>query len=265
MTKLNPHLVRVGTDAHYEDADYYDKAYERRREDVMFYAEFAAKSAKSVLELGVGTGRVAIETARRGVEIVGIDRMPSMLARAKKLLAEEPAVVRSRVTLKRGDLLKVRLDRKFSLVTSPFNVFQHLYTRDDFERALGTVKAHLAPRGTFVFDVLMPDAGSLARDPNRFYKSPAVKHPDGKRYSYAESFDYDAVNQVQTVTMAFSEQNDVGNTFVQPLLHRQFFPQELEALLHYNGFELRELYGDFDRSPLSAASESQICVCVRRR
>lgn len=256
-------VLRVGTEAHYRDAVYYDHAYKRRRHDVELYADLAAKHARggAVLELGVGTGRVAIAIAERGVGVVGVDRMPEMLARAAERIAKLPAKTRERIELVRGDIRAVRLGRRFPLVISPFNVFMHLYERRDVERALETVHAHLAPGGRFVFDVLMPYAANLARDPMRLYKGRPIKSPTtGRRYHYGESFDYDAVRQVQLITMTFRDTSDEHDFFVTPLAHRQFFPAELEALLHYNGFRVERRYGDFDRSPLTAESESQVLV-----
>lgn len=254
-------ILRAGTTAHYEDAEYYDQAYRRRREDVRFYAELAARARGPVLELGAGSGRVTLAMAAAGAEVVGVDAMTPMLTRARARLARAPKTVRERVTFVRGDLRRVRLRRRFALVVAPFNVFMHLYTRRDLEAAFATVRAHLAPRGRFVFDVLLPYAKNLVRDPSRFYRSPDVTMPsDRRRYRYAESFQYDPVTQVQLVTMAFSERDRPENTFVVPLAHRQLFPAELEALLHYNGLDVVARYGDFARQPMTETSESQVIV-----
>jgi SAM-dependent methyltransferase len=258
-------ILDAGTRAHYEDAAYYDQAYRRRREDIAFYVEEAERSLArgngSVLELGAGTGRVAIAMARAGAEIVCVDLMPPMLERAAERVAKESRVVRERLSFRQGDMRNVRLRRRFPLVVAPFNTFMHLYDRSDVEDALATVKAHLAPRGRFVFDVMVPDAGALARDPGRVYRAPAIRWPsDGKRYRYGETFYYDPIKQVQLVTMIFEDPDDPDNTFITPLAHRQFFPVELEALLHYNGFTIEERFGDFERGPLLPDSDSQIIV-----
>lgn len=258
--------LREGTEAHYRDPLYYDHAYARRRSDVRFYAELAEKRGGPILELGVGTGRVARELARRGLDVVGVDSMPEMLAQARLRLEKLPLAARGRVELRRGDLRRLRLNRKFPLVISPFNVFMHLYERRDVEQALATVKHHLRPRGRFVFDVLLPDLQSLARDPLRIYRSGTVKRPgDGSRRKYRERFEYDATSQVQTVSMIFQHIEEPADIEITPLAHRQFFPAELEALLHYNGFTIEERFGDFEGSPLDDESESQVIVAKLRR
>ena len=107
----------------------------------------------------------------------------------------------------------------------------------------------------------MPDVRAFVRDPDRFYKARPVRDPsDGLRYAYSEAFEYDAVRQVQLVTSAFAEVGRADNAFVRPLAHRQFFPQELEALLHYNGLSIEQRWGDFDRGPLHLDCESQVIV-----
>ena len=186
--------------------------------------------------------------------------MPSMLSRGKEQLRKEPADVRARVRWRRGDLTRVRVGRRFQTVISPFNVWMHLYTRPEVEAALATVRAHLRPGGRFIFDVLLPDHRALARDPSKFYSCGIRKIPGEKgQFRYQEAFDYDPLSQVQMVTMAFE---DVGNDrdFITPLAHRQFFPAELEALLHYNGFSIEDRFGGFDRSPMQAGAESQILI-----
>ncbi|MEC7522295.1 MAG: class I SAM-dependent methyltransferase [Myxococcota bacterium] len=253
-------------DAHYRDAAYYDHAYSRYKPDVAFYVELAAGSGGPVLELGVGTGRVALAVAKAGIELVGVDKMTSMLERAQRRLDRAPRRLRERVSLVEGDLRDVRLERRFPFVAAPFNVFQHLYTRRDVERALATCAAHLTPNGRLAFDVLMPDPISLARDPHRYYKSRPVRHPrDGQRYAYDEAFDYDAERQVQTTTMRFSDLETGEPRFSEKLPQRQFFPQELEALLHYNGFEVLRLDGGFEGEPIDAYCESQVVIARLRR
>jgi SAM-dependent methyltransferase len=263
---LSRAVIDAGTEGHYVDGAHYDHTYRSRRHDQRFYVEIVRElRAKRVLELGVGTGRVALALAREGVEVVGVDRMDAMLSRMRARLAREPSAVRDRITLKRGDMRTVRVGARFPLVIAPFNVFMHLYERSDVERALATCLAHLTPSGRLVFDVSMPDVRAFGRDPDRFYKARPVRDPsDGRRYAYSEAFEYDAERQVQLVTSAFAELGRPDNAFVRPLSHRQFFPQELEALLHYNGLAIEHRWGDFDRGPLHLDCESQVVVARRR-
>ncbi|MDD9946566.1 MAG: class I SAM-dependent methyltransferase [Myxococcales bacterium] len=250
-----------GTEAHYRDGRYYDHRYRQRRHDVQHYVELARRSGGPVLELGVGTGRVAMAIAATGVEVVGVDSMPPMLERARAQLETKPKRLQRLVTLTEGDMREVRLGRRFPLVIAPFNVFMHLYTRRDVEHALATVSTHLENRGRLGFDVLMPDARALSRDPSRIYKCRPIRHPvDGRRYDYREAFYYDPVNQVQLVNTILEDRDSPGNVQLSQLNHRQFFPQELEALLHYNGFRILEHRGDFEGRKIHPLAESQVVV-----
>lgn len=261
---LPPEELEAGTSAHYLSAEYYDRVYRHYEHDIPFYMQVALEHGSPVLELGCGTGRITIPMARVGARVVGVDVHPTMLAAARERLEREEAEVRGRVELVGGDLREVDLGARFRLVAAPFNVLQHFYTREDLESFFAAVRRHLRPRvGRFVFDVLVPDPEALARDPERRYKLGKAWHPAGrKRYLYRESFAYDAATQVQTITMHFEDPHDPAGSFSTPLCHRQLFPAELEALLHYNGFGVLERYGAFDRSPLEEVSETQVYVCA---
>jgi len=218
-----------------------------------------------VLELGVGTGRVALSIAEEGIEIVGVEPMASMLDRTEERLGRLSRVARDRIELRHGDLRKLRLRRRFPLVIAPFNVWNHLYTRDDIERGFRTVRHHLRRGGRFAFDVLLPDPEGLARNPAKQYRGGQVPHPrDGVRYRYSEYFSYDPASQIETVLMDFEHPDDPNRSFCTPLTQRQFFPAELEALLHYNGFAIESHQGDFDRKLVGRATESQVIIARLR-
>ncbi len=257
--------IARGAVAHYEDAAYYDFTYKRRRHDVRFYVQMAEQYGGPVLELGVGSGRVATAIARAGIDVVGIEPVAAMLNAAKEKQKALPKGKQGHLTLRRGDARTVRLARTFPLVISPFNVFMHLYTRRCLERAFASVRAHLAPKGRFVFDVLMPDLRAMTRNPGRLLKGPKLRHPTtGRPLYYMEAFDYDAVREVQMVSMIFQDAERLDEMTIVPLSQRQFFPQELELLLHYNGFVIEHRYGDFSRGELDGTSESQIIVARAR-
>jgi len=255
------HAPKRGSEAHYEDGVYYDQAYRRRRHDVRFYRSLAVESGGPVLELGVGTGRVALAIGKAGIEVVGIEPMAPMLEQAERRLDRLPRTTRERIELRPGSLERARLRRKFPLVIAPFNVWMHLYTRAQAERGFATVRHHLRRGGRFAFDVLLPDPANLARNPSKRYRGGEVPHPkDGVRYRYSEYFRYDPVTQIETTMMDFEHPEDPRRSFCTPLTQRQFFPAELEALLHYNGFVIESHTGDFDGSAITSSTESQVIV-----
>lgn len=263
------HELEAGTSAHYEDPAYYTKTYRGRVEDVRYYVELAEARGGPVLEYGCGNGRIAIPIARGGVSVLGVDRSAPMLADLKARLAREDDDVRARVTARRGDMRSFKAGGRFPLVICAFNTLLHLYERPDVERFLARVREHLTPRGELVLDVSMPDPEEHARDPGRAYHAPRFRYPDaegrpGPMIRYAERFDYDRARQVMFVAMEFTPE-DGSEPWMTPLAHRQFYPQELEALLHYNGFAISEQYGDFERGPLSSSSHTILLHCRPRR
>jgi len=260
--------LEAGSAAHYEDPAYYTKTYKNRVEDVRYYTDLARARGGPVLEYGCGNGRITIPIARHGIEITGIDLSKEMLGDLRARLREEPDEVRTSVITKRGDMRKTRLDRRFPLVICPFNAFLHLYTRQDVEQFLARVREHLAPRGELVFDVSIPEPEELARDPARAFAAPRFLYPteDGKGtlVRYTERFDYDKLKQVLFVAMEFSPVAG-GEPWMTPLAHRQFYPQELEALLHYNGFDIEASYGGFDERAVTRESILQVIHARARK
>ena len=258
--------LEAGSLAHYEDPAYYTSTYARRIEDVAFYVALALRAGGPVLEYGVGNGRIALPIARHGVEVVGVDHAGPMLEDLRARVAREGDAMRRRLRIVRGDMRRVRLRRRFPLVVCTFNTALHLYARPDVERFLARVREHLAPRGRFVVDLSMPSMEDLARPPSRAFHAPRFRHPTaGVTVKNREYFDYDRVRQVLFVSMEFEPVDDPGRAWMTPLAHRQFFPQEWEALLHYNGFEVVRVEGDFQGGPLTGDSDVMVWHARRRR
>lgn len=256
--------LEAGSDAHYEDVVYYRATYADRSEDVDYYLGIAAEADCDLLEYGCGNGRIALPLARIGLDVWGIDRSATMLDDLRRRLEHEPALAR-RVHVRQGDMREVRIRRRFPLVLCTFNTFLHLYTRDDVERFLARVVAHLSPKGRFVVDVTMPDPEELSRDPARIHRVPRFKHPStGEVVRYGERFDYDPLRQVLLVSMEFEPKGRPADRWMTPLAHRQFFPQELEALLHYNGLEVVDVHADFEVKPPARDSRELIFHCRKR-
>lgn len=260
MTRRTDYELKVGALAHYEDPAYYAQTYRRRVDDIAYYTHLA-KGHGPVLEYGIGNGRIAIPMARDGATVVGLDHARPMLADLARRLKDEPADVRARIDARFGDMRRVKLRRRFPLVVAPFNVILHLYVRADVEAFLARVREHLAPRGRFVMDLSMPMPEDLARNPNKPHRAPPFRHPTAGIVKYGEYFDYDRARQILFVTGELTPRN--GQMFAVPLAHRQFFPREWEALLHYNGFTVEHTYGDFAGGPLE--SHSDVMVFHARR
>lgn len=249
-------VLEAGSSAHYEDPHYYSHTYRARREDVAYYVEHARAHGGRVLEYGVGNGRIALAIARAGGQVLGVDSSAPMVADLRAQLHADPAL-RERVRVRRADMRTFRTRDRFDAVYCAFNTALHLYTRDDVERFLAGARAHLRPGAELVMDLSVPVAEDLARDPNRAHRAPRFKHPSAGVVKYEEYFDYDPIRQVLFVSMCF-EPVSGAESFVTPLAHSQFYPREWEAFLHYNGFVVQDVYGDFLRGPLTRESETMV-------
>ncbi len=251
----------AGARAHYDDPAYYDLAYRARKRDVAYYVSLAKRFGGPVLEYGVGNGRVALALARAGFEVVGVDLSERMLASLQQKRARSGAGVET----VHGDMRSVRLKRRFPLVIAPFNTVLHLYERADVEAFFARVREHLAPGGRFVFDFSLPSPADLALDPNRSFAAPSFRHPTtGERMSYRERFEYHPLRQLLVIWMDMTPSRG-GEGFSVPLSHRQFFPREMEALLHYNGFSDIQFTADFSEEEPGPDADSLVASATVAR
>jgi SAM-dependent methyltransferase len=242
-------------------------AYGERR-DVAFYLEEATRAGGPVLELGCGTGRVLIPTARAGCTVVGVDGAERMLARCREKLAREDDAVRARVSLLRADARSFALGTTFALVTAPFRVVQHLTTIDDQLRCLDAVARHLAPGGHFVFDVFNPNFAALTRDRSaETEETPEQTLPDGRRMRRAVRIPRvrwtEQVSEIELIYYVTPAPDAPPERHVQAFDMRWYLPAELTHLLARAGFRVLTTYGDFDRAPLADSSPEIVVVAER--
>lgn len=260
--------LHAGTTDFYRDPVYYDHEFRNRRADVAWYVDQYLDTDGPVLELAVGSGRIALKAAREGAEVYGIDLSQTMLERAAERRARLPKAKRGNLELARADMRAFAFGRRFSLVSCPFNAFMHLYTRQDAERCLASVAAALAPGGLFVLDVLMPDLDYFQRSPYKRFEGVTFKHPRyGTPYTYSEQSAWDPVSQINQMWFHYDKAEPDGpgpEHYVVQLSHRYYYPQELQALLHYAGFEVLYALGDFEGGPLVGDSDSMLLMCGRR-
>ena len=247
-------------------AEFYDATlvYQERK-DVEFYVAEARAAGGPVLELGCGTGRVLLPTARAGVEITGLDESANMLARCRAKLEAEPEAVRARVTLVRGDLAEFDLGRQFALITIPFRPFQHLLTVEQQLGCLRAVRRHLGPRGRLIFDVFHVEPSSVYDKAWMEEKedAPAARLADGRivrRTVRIAAFHRAAqINDVEFcwyVTHPNGRREEIRwRTGL-----RYSYRFELEHLLARAGFRVAALYGDVNRSPYGDESPDMIFV-----
>jgi SAM-dependent methyltransferase len=225
-------------------AELYDPWSRSVVEDVPFYVAEARKVGGPVVELGVGTGRIAIPIAHQVIHVIGIDSSRAMLDACSR--RAEDAGVADRIELRLGDLRSPPIEEPVSLVICPFRSYLHL--ADDGERveALEAAHAALLPGGRLVFDVFAPAPDDIAETHGRWLE----REPD-----IYERADWDT----QSRTLTLSVRGPEGSaTMALSWISRD----EWQRLLEETGFNVEACYGWFDRTPYRGG-EDMIFVAHR--
>ena len=228
-------------------ADDYDELYDDVLGDagaaVACMAELAGGGA--VLELGIGTGRLALPLARAGVEVHGVDASEDMLARlrAKPGGAEIPVVA--------GDFSDVSVPGTFSLVVLAANTIFALPDQDAQVRCFANAASHLAPDGRFVVEAWIPDPIDFARGPT--VRARAVS---SARVALVVA-EHDPVGQRIETTQVHLSPSGVR---LHPVNHRYAWPSELDLMARLAGLRLQQRWSGWDRAPFGADSTSHVSV-----
>jgi SAM-dependent methyltransferase len=225
-------------------AEIYDPWSRSVTEDVGFYVEEALASGGPVVELAVGTGRIAIPIAEAGIAVIGVDQSAEMLARAHEAAAA--AGVDHLLDLRVGELEDPPVPEHVPLVICPFRSLLHM---DSEERKLGALRvAHalLEPDGRFVFDVFAPSGEDIQETHGRWFeREPGI-------------FERAEWDEGARTLMLSVRSGDASATFD---LHWLTLPEWLR-LLDVAGFEVDATYGWFDRRSYDG-EEDMIFVCRR--
>ena len=244
-----------------DPANYDLEEAERSVTRIQFYTDLACKTGGPVLEIACGTGLVALPIAARGVPVIGIDLARPMLANAR-VKAQQQGLI---IDLIEADARQFHFDKQFSFVYITGNAFQAFLQRIDQERLLAAVKRHLAPHGVFAFETRNPSGHELT-DQLEEEMWFTYRNVQGQSVNVSGTQHYDPLTQTMHWT-TYRRWNDSGKSHLTTtrIACRFTYPQELEALLYYNGFQIIGQYGDWNKSGLTAKSEEIISICRHRQ
>ena len=235
---------------------------------IAFYTALAEETGSPILEIACGTGRVCIPIARQDFSVTGLDIVPGMLAQARRKSADLP------VRWVEGDARTFDLGEQFRLIFMTGNAFQAFLTNADQEALLQRVHAHLHDEGLFAFETRNPLYTNVQKPKGLFARLetnedeqtwPSYIDIEGREVRVSRSYVYDPLTQIHhwTAYKRWHEGSEERTKITRTAL-RYTFPQELAALLHYNGFTIDRQYGDWNLAPLAADSPSIISVCRKQ-
>jgi len=213
----------------------------------------------TALELACGTGRLLLDLAANGVKAYGLDNSEAMLVHLRTK-AEKAGL---NVAVRTGDMRAFRYDERFDHIIVAGNSLGHLYNRTDIEAHFAAVRAALANDGRYHVDYFVPKADFLTAQARERHHSFDFREPQDEEITsvYQESH-YDPASQIIESRWIFMRGDKVLGE--QAFRIRMFYPQELDALLEYNGFRIHAKYGDYNLSDFDANARQQIIVAELR-
>lgn len=238
----NLFVGRIAETYDLDSPDMYEPAVLERT--VSFLADAACGG--SVLEFGIGTGRVAMPLHQRGIDVHGIDISTDMVAQ----LRAKPRSEGIAVTI--GDFATTKVIGAFSLVYLVYNVISNLTTQDEQVECFRNAAGHLGPGGRLVVELWIPDL--------RRFPPGAVALPFEVGPSHLGFDEIDTATQ-RGVSHHYSVGTDRVTRFDSPF--RYVWPAELDLMARIAGMRLRERWNDWDRSPFTSESPKHISVWER--
>jgi SAM-dependent methyltransferase len=239
--------------------------------DLDLYLALAARSGGPVLELAVGTGRLAVPLAAAGFEVIGVDTDAAMLARARLRADEAGLAVGRRVRLVDGDARTVRLAEAgaFGLAFIGLNSIFLVGGRSGRAgqaAAVATLAAHLAPGGLAVLDAWLPDADDLSRYDGRLVLEWIRDDPQtGRTVTKTGSAAYDPATGTVRLTTIFEEglPGEPAARWVRTDDLRLVTPDGLADFAEAAGLEVELLAGGYDLDPLAPGAERVVLLARR--
>jgi SAM-dependent methyltransferase len=242
----------------------YDDDYGDFTADLDLYLPLAQRTGGPVLEAMCGTGRVLLPLARAGLNTVGLDLSPAMVALARAKLEAGGLSGNNRVEV--GDIRSIDLPERFALAVVPMNSFMHLPTSEDHQAALRSLRAHLRLGGLLVLDLFNPDPRELVEDQSLPVHAKSFTSSAGDAVQKWVLRRTDYAGQMHYVEFMYDEigADRVVRRDILPFTMRWFYRFELEYLLAQTGFAVEALFGSYDLDDYSSDSDRLIVVARRK-
>lgn len=242
-------------------ADLYEAEHRGWTEDLDLYRGLAARAGGPVLELGCGSGRVAIALAEAGHEVHGVDASEAMLAIART----NPGSRRLPVSFRRGDMRQASEQAEFGLAFCALDGLLHLQTAADLQATLRASYRALRPGGLLAVDVVNPSPDLLAMRDGVVRHQSTFAGPGDAEIAHFVSWDIDPDTQIIETAHFYDWLSDDGLVHRRATAFRLRYLErdELDAALQTAGFDRTEVYGNAQLDPFEPDSERMIVVATK--
>lgn len=245
----------------YEDPIIYDKENDDYTDEIPLLLKWASKSVGPIIDLACGTGRTTIPLAEKGYKMIGVDIHKGMLAAARRKTEK----LHLPINWVEQDCTSLDLNVKSEFIYMVGNSFQHFLTNKDQDRLLSSVNKHLTQNGIFIFGTRFPSNEELLQSSTEeFWKS---YQDNQKKVDVYTISNYDPLNQIQhyiTIRKYISDTGEVMDIKRTNIKLRYVFPKEMERLLKENGFEIIDVYKNWNEEPITNDSYQMVYVCRKK-
>jgi len=262
LNTSNGGVIVIHNFEEYDDPALYDKENETYLLELPFLLKWASTTEGPIFDLACGTGRLTIPLAKNGCHMIGVDIHAGMLNEAQK----KSATLNVPIDWLQQDCTKLHVPTTSRFIYSVGNSFQHFLTNESQDSFLSSVNKHLEMGGIFIFGTRFPSQEELLQPSTEEYWRTYTDRDTHHNVDLYTISHYDALSQIQHYTTIRKYKNGDGQIVEEKrtkISLRYVFPKEMERILSYNGFEIVDVFQDWQETVATNDSYELIYVCKK--
>ena len=260
LAKLNN--IEIVPDYQGRNAEFYDTIQEEFQKDIQFYLKKIGKEPLNILELGSGTGRIAIPLAKSGHTVYALDNSDDM---HNILMANAPKEIKNRIIPIKASMIDFNIDVRFDYIILGLNTIFALSEEDDRIGCFKLVRKHLKEDGRFLIDLMLPSPEDL-KNTKGLYDFSVLEGEEGKKGISVVYNRYDSKRQIMILNFLsiVIEKDDKVKFFITPAIEYYPSPGEMKLLLCNSGFEIESFCCDYEETPFEEDdTKRDLVICAR--